>query len=129
MAARRKKTKGARARGKSGAHPMTASPVTDAAPSRVPTALEVPGPNGLSRALADRLVDARQRMPRRFAATSCGVSPKTFERWIQIGASSNDDPICVQLARRIFEVEGHDVGEAISDLRILRKMSATTSDS
>jgi len=106
------------------------------APTEPPTALvqapppadEAPGPNGLSRALADQLVANRRTMPRRFAATAAGVSPRTFERWIQIGASSGDDPICIELARRIFEVEGKDVSESISDLKMLRTMSATASE-
>lgn len=89
---------------------------------------ERPGPNGLSRALADRLVASRARMPRRIAATSNGVSPKTFERWIQVGSSSADDPVCIYLARKIFEVEGVDIGETIDDLRDLRKVSGTAAE-
>lgn len=84
-----------------------------------------PGINGLSRALADKLVAARAKMPRRFAATSNGVSPITFDRWIQIGSISSEDPICVYLAKKIYEVEGQDVGETVEDLKELRKISAT----
>jgi hypothetical protein len=68
-------------------------------------------------------------MPRRFAATSNGVSPKTLERWIQIGSSTGNDPACIHLARRIHEVEGLDVGESVDDLKLLRKVSPAASES
>lgn len=93
-----------------------------------PPDYEVPGPENLSRALADRLIEARQRMPRRFAATSNGVSPKTLERWLQIGASCTHDPVCIYLACRFHQVEGEDVAQSIHYLQVLRAVNPSASD-
>lgn len=109
--------------------PEPEAPRADLVPAPATVVDETPGPNGLSYALADRLVESRRNMPRRFAATSNGVSPRTFERWIQIGASSGDDPICVHLARRIFEAEGIDVRESLADLRMIRSASPQAAES
>jgi hypothetical protein len=88
----------------------------------------VPGPNGLSLELADKLIAARETMPRRFAAKSCGVSPKTFERWLQIGSISAHDPVCVHFTRGINEIEGIDVSDTITGLQILRKVNPQATD-
>jgi len=88
----------------------------------------VPGPNGLSLELADKLIAARETMPRRFAAKSCGVSPKTFERWLQIGSISAHDPICVHFTKGINEKEGTDVSDTITGLQILRKVNPQATD-
>lgn len=77
---------------------------------------------GLTRELADKLIASLQTpMPRRFAATSNGVSPKTFEGWINDGASGIGDDVCVYLARKVYEHEGRDVGETFHDLREVAK--------
>lgn len=93
-----------------------------------PPDYDVPGPENLSRALADKLIEARGRMPRRYAATSNGVSPKTLERWLQIGASCTHDPICIYLACRFHQVEGEDVAQSISYLQVLRAVNPAASD-
>lgn len=100
---------------------------SDAQPPR-PHDYDVPGPEGVSRALADKLIDARGRMPRRYAATSNGVSPKTLERWLQIGASCTHDPVCIYLACRFHQVEGEDVAQSISYLQVLRAVNPAASD-
>lgn len=93
-----------------------------------PADYAVPGPEGLSLELADKLIMARQTMPRRFAAKHCGVSPRTFERFLQVGSSSAHDPVCVYFTKRINEVEGGDVGETIGGLQLLRKVSPQAAD-
>ncbi len=76
--------------------------------------------SGLTRELADRLIAALETpMPRRFAATSCGVSPKTFEGWIADGASGIGDEQCVYLAKSVYEFEGKDVGETMRAIKML----------
>jgi hypothetical protein len=67
-------------------------------------------------------------MPRRIAATSAGVSPKTFLRWIHHGASIGTDPVCQYLAKEIFQVEGADVSASMTDLKMLSSMSATAAE-
>jgi hypothetical protein len=93
-----------------------------------PPDYDVPGPENLSRALADKLIEARTRMPRRYAATSNGVSPKTLERWLQIGASCTHDPICIYLACRFHQTEGEDVAQSITYLQVLRAVNPAASD-
>lgn len=100
---------------------------SDAQPPRPPD-YDVPGPENLSRALADKLIEARARMPRRYAATSNGVSPKTLERWLQIGASCTHDPICIYLACRFHQTEGEDVARSITYLQVLRAVNPAASD-
>lgn len=106
----------------------TAITIQSDAPQLPPPDYEVPGPEGVSRALADKLIEARVRMPRRYAATSNGVSPKTLERWLQIGASCTHDPICIYLACRFHQVEGEDVAQSISYLQVLRAVNPAASD-
>lgn len=84
-------------------------------------------PSGLTIELAKKLIEDRKTMPRRWVATTNGISPKTFQRWIQIGCTT-DDPTHVFLARGIFEVEGTDVSESMSDLKMLRKASPAATD-
>lgn len=93
-----------------------------------PPDYDVPGPENLSLALADKLIEARARMPRRYAATSNGVSPRTLERWLQIGASCTHDKACVYLACRFHQVEGEDVAQSISYLQVLRAVNPAASD-
>lgn len=105
-----------------------ASPSAPAESVKRPPDYSVPGPNGLSLELADKLIAARETMPRRFAAKSCGVSPKTFERWLQIGSISAHDPVCVHFTRGINEIEGIDVSDTITGLQILRKVNPQATD-
>jgi hypothetical protein len=72
---------------------------------------------GLTRELADAIIEARKTMPRRFAATSNGVSPRTFKGWMDDGASGIGDPMCVYLAREIHKFEGQDIGEEFGNLK------------
>ncbi len=75
---------------------------------------------GLTPALVDQLVEALQKpLPRRFAALHCGVSPKTFERWLQDGASGAGSGLAVDLARRVYQWEAQDVGEEMRHLKTL----------
>lgn len=67
-------------------------------------------------------------MPRRFAAFSCGVSPKTFERWLQIGASTAHDPVCIYLACRVHQLEGLDVSSTVNELQRLRAVSPAAAE-
>jgi hypothetical protein len=97
-------------------------------PQPRPPDYDVPGPENLSRALADKLIEARGRMPRRYAATSNGVSPKTLERWLQIGASCTHDPICIYLACRFHQTEAEDVAQSITYLQVLRAVNPAASD-
>lgn len=130
----RKGTKDAKASGTAGAagqRELTATGTPQQlaqTESEKPPDYAVPGPEGLSRELADKLIAARQTMPRRFAAKHCGVSPRTFERFLQVGSSSDHDPICVYFTRRINEVEGGDVGDTIGGLQLLRKVSPQAAD-
>lgn len=119
--------------GTAGAAGDTSSSATGTSQPSVPHETErpenysVPGPEGLSLELADKLIAARQTMPRRFAAKSCGVSPRTFERFLQVGSSQSHDPACTYFTRRINEIEGNDVGETIGGLQILRKVNPQAS--
>jgi hypothetical protein len=76
---------------------------------------------GLTKAVADELVAAVQEMnlPRKFAATFCGVSPKTFDRWLSLGATGAGSALHIDLARRIYEAEGRKVGGAMTALQLM----------
>ncbi len=86
-------------------------------------ALDHPEPDdGLSQALVDALVEAvSSPLPRRFAALKCGVSPKTFERLLQDGASGVGSRLSVELARRVYQFEALDVGEEMQHLKTLAR--------
>ncbi len=76
--------------------------------------------DGLTIDLVDRLVAARETpMPRRFAALHCGVSPKTFERWLQDGASGTGSRLSIDLARKIYQYEAADVGQEMAHLKVM----------
>lgn len=77
--------------------------------------------DGLTQEIADRFVRAilKRNLPRKFAATYCGVSPKTAERWIAMGATGTGSALHVDLARRVYAVEGRKVGSAMTNLAIL----------
>jgi hypothetical protein len=97
-----------------------------AAPSRPATKLSPPpirddlDGDGLTQDKVDDLVLAVQSpLPRRFAALKCGVSPKTFERLLQDGASGVGSRLAVELARRVYQFEAQDVGEEMQHLKTL----------
>ena len=76
--------------------------------------------DGLTQLLVDQLVAALETpLPRRFAALHCGVSPKTFERLLQDGASGAGSQLAVELARRVYQFEARDVGEEMKHLKTL----------
>jgi hypothetical protein len=78
--------------------------------------------DGLTEALVEALVAAVESpLPRRFAALKCGVSPKTFERFLQDGASGVGSALSVELARRVYQFEAADVGEEMQHLKTLAR--------
>ena len=77
--------------------------------------------DGLTRSLKDALVDAivEDRLPRKYAATSNGVSPRTFELWIAMGAAGTGSAIHAELARDVYEAEGMRVSNQMRNLDVL----------
>ena len=77
--------------------------------------------DGLTRTLKDALVEAivEDRLPRKYAATSNGVSPRTFEHWIAMGAAGLGSAIHGELARDVYEAEGSIVGQQMRNLDAL----------
>ena len=77
--------------------------------------------DGLTRSLKDALVEAivEDRLPRKYAATSNGVSPRTFELWIAMGAAGSGSAIHGELARDVYEAEGSLVGQQMRNLDVL----------
>lgn len=75
----------------------------------------------LTRPLVDALVKAIQveKLPRRFAALHCGVSPQTFESALQAGASGASGPLAAELARKVYKAIAKDVGQEMKDLQRL----------
>jgi hypothetical protein len=88
-------------------------------------ALAHPEPDdGLTQELVDELTAAvASPLPRRFAALKCGVSPKTFERLLQDGASGVGSKLAVELARRVYQFEANDVGEEMAHLKKLAQFN------
>jgi hypothetical protein len=78
----------------------------------------VSGDADLTRERLERLITAMRDlcMPRKFAATYCGVSPKTFERWIGLGATGTGTALHIELAEAVYQIEGLKVGTAIGAL-------------
>lgn len=81
------------------------------------------GDGWLTRAMVDALVKAieKEKLPKRYAALHCGVSPQTFETVLQEGASGMGGPLAVELARRVYRALAKDVGQEMKDLRRLGK--------
>lgn len=77
--------------------------------------------DGLTRSLKERLVEAivEDRLPRKYAATSNGVSPRTLELWIAMGAAGTGTPLHAELARDVYEAEGAHVGQQMRNLDAL----------
>ncbi len=77
--------------------------------------------DGLTRSLKDALVEAivEDRLPRKYAATSNGVSPRTFELWIAMGAAGSGSAIHAELARDVYEAEGMRVATQMKNLDTL----------
>jgi len=80
-----------------------------------------PDDDGLTSALADAIVLAIEEecMPRKFAATYNGVSPKTLERWIAMGATGTGSALHASLAKRVLRTEGGKVGKVMRNLSAL----------
>lgn len=83
--------------------------------------LSAEGDDWLTRPLVDALVKAidKERLPRRFAALFCGVSPQTFETALQQGASGQGGPLAVELARKVYKAMAKDVGTQMEHLQRL----------
>lgn len=81
------------------------------------------GDSWLTRPLVEALVKAieKEKLPKRFAALHCGVSPQTFETALQEGASGMGGPLAVELARRVYKATAKDVGQEMKDLQRLGK--------
>jgi len=77
--------------------------------------------DGLTRSLKEALVEAivEDRLPRKYAATSNGVSPRTLELWIAMGAAGTGTPLHAELARDVYEAEGALVGRQMRNLDVL----------
>ncbi len=77
--------------------------------------------DGLTRRLLDSLVQAivEDKLPRKYAATVNGVSPRTLELWISMGASGMGTPLHAELARDVYEAEGALVGDQMRNLHAL----------
>ncbi len=77
--------------------------------------------DGLTDALADAIVDAIEDdcMPRKYAATYNGVSPKTLERWIGMGATGTGSDLHTSLAKRVLRAEGGKVGAVMRNLKAM----------
>lgn len=77
--------------------------------------------DGLTRTLKNALVEAivEDRLPRKYAATVNGVSPRTFELWIAMGAAGDGTALHAELARDVYEAEGAHVGTQMRNLDAL----------
>lgn len=77
--------------------------------------------DGLTRALLNALVDAivEDKLPRKYAATMNGVSPRTFDLWLAMGAAGTGSALHAELARDVYEAEGGLVGEQMRNLHTL----------
>jgi hypothetical protein len=77
--------------------------------------------DGLTRRLLDSLVQAivEDKLPRKYAATVNGVSPRTLELWISMGAAGMGTPLHAELARDVYEAEGALVGDQMRNLHVL----------
>lgn len=74
--------------------------------------------DGLTRSLLDALVQAivEDKLPRKYAATVNGVSPRTLELWISMGAAGAGTALHAELARDVYEAEGALVGDQMRNL-------------
>lgn len=77
--------------------------------------------DGLTRALKEAIVEAivEDRLPRKYAATVNGVSPRTLEQWIVMGAAGTGSALHTELARDVYEAEGAHVGTQMRNLDTL----------
>lgn len=79
---------------------------------------------GLTPELVRGLVaDIRAGYPRRHAALKRGVSPKTFQGWLEDGAAGIGGPLMVELARRVYRWEARDVGGHFVALKVLARQN------
>jgi len=79
---------------------------------------------GLTPELVRGLVaDIRAGYPRRHAALKRGVSPKTFQGWLEDGAAGIGGPLMVELARRVYRWEARDVGGHFVALKELARQN------
>jgi hypothetical protein len=73
---------------------------------------------GLTIDLVDKLVAcvAQQKLPHKYAALACGVSPTTFEDWLEQGETGTGTSLHIDLAKRIHEADANHVGHTMSNL-------------
>lgn len=77
--------------------------------------------DGLTRKLKEAIVESilEDRLPRKYAATMNGVSPRTLEQWIVMGAAGMGTALHTELARDVYEAEGTHVGTQMRNLDVL----------
>jgi hypothetical protein len=77
--------------------------------------------DGLTRKMKEAIVEAilEDRLPRKYAATVNGVSPRTLESWIVMGAAGLGTALHTELARDVYEAEGAHVGTQMRNLDTL----------
>ena len=87
--------------------------------------------DGLTEDLVLRLAEAIDEscMPRKYAATFCGVSPKTFERWVRAGETGSGSALHVELARMVNQAEAQKVGTSMRNLHALGTMDPAAATS
>jgi hypothetical protein len=104
---------------KKGAKPPSAPPSSPPPPSVL--APPEPDEDGLTRELLEDIAAdiADNDMPRKYAASGNGVSPRTLERWIAMGATGSGGSLRRELARRVFQAEAGKVGGVMHNLRML----------
>lgn len=77
--------------------------------------------DGLTRVRLDNLVEAivTDKLPRKYAATVNGISPRTLELWISMGAAGMGTSLHTELAREVYSAEGGIVGAQMQNLYTL----------
>jgi hypothetical protein len=76
---------------------------------------------GLTIDLVDKLVACitQQKLTHKYAALACGVSPDTFEDWLEQGETGTGTALHVDLAKRVHEADANHVGHAMGNLHAM----------
>lgn len=76
---------------------------------------------GLTIDLVDKLVAciSQQKMPHKYAALACGVSPDTFQGWLEEGECGTGTALHIDLARRVHEADANHVGHTMGNLHAM----------
>lgn len=77
--------------------------------------------DGLTRAHLNAVVESMvtDKLPRKYAATVNGISPRTLELWITMGAAGMGTTLHAELAREVYQAEGGIVGTQMQNLYTL----------